>query len=295
MTYASFWKRTVAYLIDRFISCFISMIVGFIFGYVLVQMGVSNAVSRLVTVLLGLGVFIGYYVWPESSAWQATIGKRIFGLKVTDENGQRISFWRSLGRYLGFIVSGLALGIGYLMCLWTERKQCLHDKLANCLVVDIKPDEKQGCVIGLVIGFFGLLLLVAFVGGILLSVALPQFERTLGNMAAKNLEAARRVQNAYYKEHNQYATRWNQLNFVEECNNVESNRCNLANTFTFELEPEGVAAQRENSKFSYRLFRAYDLNDTRRNLVCISKDERTKAFCQRFVERQRVSAPQAQR
>ena len=295
MTYASFWKRTVAYLIDRFISCFISMIVGFIFGYVLVQMGVSNAVSRLVTVLLGLGIFIGYFVWPESSAWQATIGKRICGLKVIDENGQRISFWRSLGRYLGFIVSGLALGIGYLMCLWTERKQCLHDKLANCLVVDIKPDEKQGCVIGLIIGFFGLSLLVVFVGGILISIALPQIEQALGGMAAKNLEAARRVQNAYYKEHNQYATRWNQLNFVEECNNVESNRCNLANTFTFELEPEGVAAQRENSKFSYRLFRAYDLNDTRRNLVCISKDERTKAFCQRFVERQRVSAPQAQR
>ena len=293
MIYASFWKRAAAYLVDYFISSFIALIVGFVLGYVLAQMGVSNAVSRLVTVLLGLGVFIGYYVWPESSAWQATIGKRIFGLKVTDENGQRISFWRSLGRYLGFIVSGLALGIGYLMCLWTERKQCLHDKLANCLVVDIKPDEKQGCVIGLVSGFF--MLFVLLIVGVLLTIVSHPFERTLGNMAAKNLEAARRVQNAYYKEHNQYATRWNQLNFVEECNNEASNRCALTRLFTFELEPEGVAAQREDPRFSYRLFRAYDLNDTRRNLVCISKDERVKAFCRGLVERQAVSAPQPQR
>lgn len=286
MSYASFWKRTAAYLIDGIFCQIITFIVSFVVGFILGVSGHSSMAGTAGTIL-GIATWIVYFVWAESSAWQATIGKRMFGLKVTDLNGQRISFWRSLGRNVAMIISTLILCIGYLMCFWTEKKQCLHDSLAGCLVIDEKPNEKQGCAVWAIIGFF-VLLIGTLVLGILAAIALPQFERALGNMAAKNLEAARKVQNTYYKEHNQYATRWNQLNFVEECNNEESNRCVLANLFTLELEPEGVAAQRENPKFSYRLFRAYDLNDTRRNLVCISKDERVKSFCQRLVERQGV-------
>ncbi len=295
MTYASFWKRTAAYLLDYFISYFISLIIGFIFGFVLARMGANHAAIQVVGILLGLGVFIGYFVCPECSSWQATIGKRIFGLKVTDENGQRISFWRSLGRYLGCIVSGLTLCIGYLMCLWTERKQCLHDKMAGCLVIDETPNEKQGCMIAMIIGFF-VLLLVVFVGGILAAIALPQYARALeqarAGVAADALEQARSAQHAYYNNHGSYATRWSELNFTP-CLSEKSSRCALSNDFSLELEPQGVAAQRQNQMAPYRLFRAYDLKDTRRNLVCISQQEHVKAFCQHFMERQSASRSQA--
>jgi uncharacterized RDD family membrane protein YckC len=76
-----------------------------------------------------------YYASLESSAWQATLGKKILGLKVTDLAGNRISFARASGRFFGKIVSGMILGIGFLMAGFTERKQALHDILAGCLVL----------------------------------------------------------------------------------------------------------------------------------------------------------------
>ncbi|MCK5087480.1 MAG: RDD family protein, partial [Melioribacteraceae bacterium] len=43
---------------------------------------------------------------------------------------------RATGRFFGKILSGLIFNIGYIMAAFTERKQALHDILANCLVVE---------------------------------------------------------------------------------------------------------------------------------------------------------------
>ena len=76
-----------------------------------------------------------YFTLSESSANQATLGKKALGLIVTDESGRRISFGRANGRYFGKIISGLLLCIGYLMAAFTDRKQALHDILAGTLVL----------------------------------------------------------------------------------------------------------------------------------------------------------------
>jgi uncharacterized RDD family membrane protein YckC len=76
-----------------------------------------------------------YYALLESSVWQATIGKKLLGLRVTDLAGNRISFARASGRFFGKILSGMILGIGFLMAGFTQRKQALHDILAGCLVL----------------------------------------------------------------------------------------------------------------------------------------------------------------
>src|SRR5205807_8035949 len=74
-----------------------------------------------------------YYALMERSSRQATLGKMAFGFVVTDLQGQRISFGRATCRYFGGIVSYI-LFIGFLMCTWTERKQCWHDVMAGCLM-----------------------------------------------------------------------------------------------------------------------------------------------------------------
>ena len=76
-----------------------------------------------------------YYAVLTSSSWQATVGKKVLGLKVVDENGDRISFGRATGRYFAKIPSALILCIGFLMVAWTNRKRGLHDMIANTLVV----------------------------------------------------------------------------------------------------------------------------------------------------------------
>jgi uncharacterized RDD family membrane protein YckC len=58
------------------------------------------------------------------------------GIKVTDMKGGRLSFARATGRYFSKMISGLTIGIGYIMAGFTQQKQALHDIIAGCLVVD---------------------------------------------------------------------------------------------------------------------------------------------------------------
>lgn len=81
-------------------------------------------------------VFRSIYVTVmEASAQQASLGKRILGLKVCALSGERLSFSRSVLRNLCKWLSVVTLGIGYLMGFFDRKQQCLHDKLAGTLVV----------------------------------------------------------------------------------------------------------------------------------------------------------------
>lgn len=76
-----------------------------------------------------------YHALLESSAWQATIGKRAMGIRVTDEAGRRVSLGRAAARHCARILCELTLFVGYLMILFSARGQGLHDRLAGTLVV----------------------------------------------------------------------------------------------------------------------------------------------------------------
>lgn len=76
-----------------------------------------------------------YFALLESGPRQATIGKRVRGIIVTTESGERISFWQGAGRYLLRYVSvGLFLA-GIFLMFFTEKRQSLHDLLTATLVV----------------------------------------------------------------------------------------------------------------------------------------------------------------
>lgn len=139
MSYAGFWKRFIAYIIDGFV---LSIPVIFISIPIVIAMGVAeadedaiNAVSVMLQLVSAL-IAWPYFALMESSAKQGTLGKMALGIKVTDENGNRIGFGRATGRYFGKIISSLTCGIGYILAGITSKKQALHDIMADCLVVD---------------------------------------------------------------------------------------------------------------------------------------------------------------
>ena len=76
-----------------------------------------------------------YCAGMESSAKQATLGKMAIGLVVVDMEGDRISFRKATVRHFSKILSGLFLAIGYWMIAFDEKKQGLHDMIADCLIV----------------------------------------------------------------------------------------------------------------------------------------------------------------
>jgi uncharacterized RDD family membrane protein YckC len=140
--YGGFWIRFVAAIIDGVIVQVVVMPLSFIVGGVTGFAGAMGGMAHAGLPIMGgiLGFFIGvggawlYEALMESSTRQATLGKMIFGMRVTDLAGNRISFARATGRHFGKWISALVLFIGYIMAGFTERKQALHDMLAGTLV-----------------------------------------------------------------------------------------------------------------------------------------------------------------
>ncbi len=150
--YAGFWLRFVAYIIDDLILSLAGFLISlpFIGGIIFSAIGIGEnpdeagsiakgvvgivgSIAGLVLVVLIMGWL--YYALMESSKNQATLGKMALGLKVTDMDGNRISFGKATGRFFGKIISGMILYIGYILAGLTEKKQALHDMMASCLVV----------------------------------------------------------------------------------------------------------------------------------------------------------------
>lgn len=129
-----FWRRFGAYFIDYIVGSIGGGIVGAVIGFIGGMAGADENVLAICGGLAGLIVSWLYNALMESSATQGTLGKMALGIIVTDMNGDRITFGKATGRFFGKIISSLILCIGFLMCAWTENKQCLHDMMAGCLL-----------------------------------------------------------------------------------------------------------------------------------------------------------------
>ena len=141
-TYAGFWIRFGAQLIDGIILLIINFVIGFCIG---LYIGIVNprlsetyfeSLSWVIAFwIISLIISWIYFAYQESSSKQATLGKQVFGLIVTDIEGNRLSFERATGRWLAKILSVLILCIGLIMIGFTERKQGLHDIIVNTYVI----------------------------------------------------------------------------------------------------------------------------------------------------------------
>ena len=134
-SFAGFWKRAAAAIIDTIVLYIGGIICGFMTGIVLGASGADIDTIEVAAVLAGISCGWLYSALMESSRQQATLGKMVLRIKVTDLQGQRVSFGRATGRHFAKLLSGLILGVGFLMAGFTKRKQALHDSVADCLVV----------------------------------------------------------------------------------------------------------------------------------------------------------------
>jgi uncharacterized RDD family membrane protein YckC len=74
---------------------------------------------------------------------QATPGKIAIGARIVDaRTGGTPSTGQLIGRYLGYYVSLLGLGLGFVWIAFDPRKQGWHDKLAGTVVVRERRDSK---------------------------------------------------------------------------------------------------------------------------------------------------------
>jgi uncharacterized RDD family membrane protein YckC len=133
--YASLDVRLVAWLIDYLLIWAIYVGLSLFIIYFLVDDRKLKIIISFASIVL-IPIFRSIYVTVmEASSQQASLGKRLLGLKVCDEMGKRLSLSKSILRNLCKWISALTLGIGYLMGFFDRKQQCLHDKMAGTLVV----------------------------------------------------------------------------------------------------------------------------------------------------------------
>ena len=131
-SYGGFWIRVVAYIID-------GIILGISGGILSLPLGVNYSDPNSASYHASNGIDLilsGAYFSVLWAYWGASLGQRLFRLRVVDANtGQPIGLGRAILRFLGLILSFFVCLIGVIWVAFDSRKQGWADKIAGTVVV----------------------------------------------------------------------------------------------------------------------------------------------------------------
>ena len=78
------------------------------------------------------------------AVWGTSPGKRALHLRIVDaDTGEPMTVRQAGLRTLGYLLSFAICGAGFLWVLFNQRKQALHDRMANTVVIDDGPDNRS--------------------------------------------------------------------------------------------------------------------------------------------------------
>lgn len=142
--YGGFWRRAAGLLVDELVLFFPGAILRVALGLDAVGGGSewgdpTEAWAFAATIALA----VVYHAVLASSAFEGTLGQRLLDLRVCDGDGRRLSFARALARSFAYWLSPLTCGFGWLIMLWTPRRQALHDLVCGTLVVRGAPPARH--------------------------------------------------------------------------------------------------------------------------------------------------------
>lgn len=114
MPYAGFWIRVAALILD-----------GIILGIAGIFIRTGGAG--------GGGLVVGFlYNWLMIAFNDGrTLGKMACGIRIARPDGSPVDIGTAAARAGMAIVSGLALGLGYLWAAWDDENRTWHDMVAN--------------------------------------------------------------------------------------------------------------------------------------------------------------------
>jgi uncharacterized RDD family membrane protein YckC len=146
--YGGFWRRSFAYLIDEVILYFFSLIL-FLVGMLALGLKGEEMGRLLVSseeMMHGMGIVgllyiaasfvagVAYFTWFHGIGGR-TPGKILLGLRVIQASGDPMTPGIAFLRWVGYLISGAVLCLGFLWVAFDGRKQGWHDKIAATLVI----------------------------------------------------------------------------------------------------------------------------------------------------------------
>lgn len=157
--YAGFVSRFMAWMIDALVVTGIVTILGFTLDIILRFFPIQDIVEAFLPtegtfagLLSALAIFgslafitSAYFVLIWTLSGGQSVGKALIGLRIVPLDGSKMNFWRSLVRYVAFVISALLLFLGLLWVLVSDRRQGWHDKAARtCVIYDWPARENDG-------------------------------------------------------------------------------------------------------------------------------------------------------
>jgi uncharacterized RDD family membrane protein YckC len=144
LVYVGFWARAWASVIDTVLLLMIMVPVLFgVYGMGYLETasaGPQGVVDLLVSYLFPAVAVLVF--WKYRSA---TPGKMVIGARIVDaRTGGHPTGGQLLGRYLGYFVATIPLGLGLIWVGLDRRKQGWHDKLAGTVVVRPRSAAEPG-------------------------------------------------------------------------------------------------------------------------------------------------------
>jgi uncharacterized RDD family membrane protein YckC len=136
MHYASWSRRARALFID---SIWWTVIVLFVpLGPSLddLMTSANPGASLLLWTALGqcVPIVVTGVLW---AVWGTSPGKRATRLQIVDaDTGQKMTVTQALLRTFGYLLTFATCGAGFLWVPFNPRKQALHDRIANTVVID---------------------------------------------------------------------------------------------------------------------------------------------------------------
>lgn len=135
VTVIGFGPRLVATLIDGALVVILTFILSVVVSIVVLLIGWLVSIPVTAVMFVAAIIFsVVYYAGAWTKSGQ-TAGNTIVGIKVVGKDGSPISSGKALLRYVGYIVSGIVLSIGFLWAAFDRKRQGWHDKMAGTYVI----------------------------------------------------------------------------------------------------------------------------------------------------------------
>jgi uncharacterized RDD family membrane protein YckC len=86
-------------------------------------------------------VLFGFFAkfWTHSGQ---TLGMQVWGVRVQNADGSRISLWQALLRFVVSIASWLCAGLGFIWSLFDKQKRGWHDIYSDTQLVRVPKQKK---------------------------------------------------------------------------------------------------------------------------------------------------------
>ncbi|SFC42449.1 RDD family protein [Pseudoalteromonas denitrificans] len=134
LKHTGFIRRSAAFIIDGImLSVLLSILFSMFYGNSdwLAQQSEWSINTLIYDELLPLILVVIFWVYKA-----ATPGKMFLNSKVVDaKTGDNLSVGQSIVRYIGYFISALPLGLGFIWILIDDKNRGWHDMLAGSVVI----------------------------------------------------------------------------------------------------------------------------------------------------------------